>query len=252
MASIKAISISDRKGVRKKNIDRVRLVTGFGLEADAHGGKWHRQVSLLADESISKMRAKGLDVVPGNFAENITTSGIDLTALEVGRRFTIAGAELVVSQLGKTCHTRCAIYHQAGDCVMPREGIFAVVLSPAEIKIGDPILLDESILGSAAIVGLDKGLTGMEDALCRAAEKNFTPSFIRIEPIKPRSNTLAAVVNDLTKVQRIRDIILFDPGGELALNLTSQALLQGAKSWQENHSTIHYIRDIEDLSSRQG
>ena len=133
MKVIKAISISDRKGVRKKNIDSVLLRENFGLENDAHGGDWHRQVSFLAQESINFMREKGLDVVAGNFAENITTEGIDLVALKVGTHLQIGTTELVISQLGKICHNRCAIYHQAGDCVMPREGIFGVVLKGGEI-----------------------------------------------------------------------------------------------------------------------
>ena len=113
---VKAISISDRKGIRKNNIDVGELLVDFGLAGDAHGGDWHRQVSLLAQESIDTMRARGLDVVAGNFAENITTEGIDLSALPVGTHLMVGETELVVSQLGKICHHRCAIYHQAGDC----------------------------------------------------------------------------------------------------------------------------------------
>lgn len=112
----------------EKNIEATTLIAGFGLKDDAHGGDWHRQVSFLAEESIEFMRQKGLNVVAGNFAENITTQGLHLTELEVGTHITIGDAELIISQLGKICHTPCAIYHQAGDCVMPREGIFAVVI----------------------------------------------------------------------------------------------------------------------------
>lgn len=120
---IKAISISDRKGMRKTNISKGTLVQDFGLKNDAHGGKWHRQISLLAEESIQFMREKGLDVVAGNFAENITTEGIDLLTLSVGDHIKLGDTEIVISQLGKICHNRCAIYHQAGDCVMPRGNI---------------------------------------------------------------------------------------------------------------------------------
>jgi molybdopterin adenylyltransferase len=142
---IKAISISDRKGVRKKNIDSTKLVVDFGLADDAHGGKWHRQVSFLAEESIETMREKGLDVVAGNFAENITTEGIDLTDLPVGTHVTIGDSELIISQLGKICHTRCAIYHQAGDCVMPKEGVFAIVLEDGPVKTGDSVEILEPV-----------------------------------------------------------------------------------------------------------
>ncbi len=135
-----AVSISDRKGVKKKNIASGRLVEGFGLQNDAHAGKWHRQVSLLAAESIEKIRRKGLDVSAGDFAENITTEGIELWRLPIGARLNLGGDCLVeVTQIGKECHSRCAIFHQVGDCVMPKEGIFVRVLKGGRIKPGDRI-----------------------------------------------------------------------------------------------------------------
>lgn len=135
-----AVCISDRKGVPKKEIPAGRLIAGHGLEGDAHAGAWHRQVSLLALESIEKMQALGLKVKPGSFAENITTAGIELTALPVGTRLKVGKEVLLeVSQIGKECHTRCAIYYQAGDCVMPREGIFARVLQGGTVRPGDEI-----------------------------------------------------------------------------------------------------------------
>ncbi|HWI41940.1 MAG TPA: MOSC domain-containing protein, partial [Verrucomicrobiae bacterium] len=108
----------------------------------AHAGEWHRQVSLLAKESIDKMRAMGLDVDSGDFAENITTSGVELPVLPVGTRLTVGEALLEVTQIGKECHTRCAIYHQAGDCVMPREGIFARVLRGGAVRAGDAVRVE--------------------------------------------------------------------------------------------------------------
>ncbi len=135
-----AVCISKEKGTRKKDVGRCELVPDFGLQDDAHGGPWHRQVSLLAMESIRKMIEKGLQVGPGDFAENICTEGLDLTQLPIGTKLRIGPASLLeVTQIGKVCHTRCAIFYQAGDCVMPREGIFARVLEGGEIKIGDPI-----------------------------------------------------------------------------------------------------------------
>lgn len=126
--------------MRKKNVGSGQLITDFGLEGDAHGGPWHRQVSLLALESIEKMRKMGLDVNPGDFAENITTEGIDLVSLPIGTKMSI-GKESIgeVTQIGKECHTRCAIYYQAGDCVMPKEGIFIKVLTGGPINVGDEI-----------------------------------------------------------------------------------------------------------------
>ena len=140
-AKIISINISPKKGMRKKAVDSVVLIDNFGIENDAHAsGKWHRQVSLLAIESIKKMQDKGLDVGPGDFAENITTEGVNLPVLPIGTRMTIGeDIELEVSQIGKVCHSRCAIYEQAGDCVMPREGIFVKVIKGGTIKTGDGI-----------------------------------------------------------------------------------------------------------------
>ncbi len=126
--------------MRKKNVGEAVLVVEHGLEGDAHVGDWHRQVSLLALESIEKMRAMGLKVGPGDFAENLTTEGIDLVSLPVGTKLLIGEEGLgEVTQIGKECHTRCAIYHQAGDCVMPKEGIFIRVLQGGPVKVGDTI-----------------------------------------------------------------------------------------------------------------
>lgn len=137
---ILAVNISGTKGTRKQNVGHAEVVEGFGIKDDAHGGPWHRQVSLLAQESIQKMRELGLDVGCGDFAENITTEGLDLVNLPVGTCLRIgASAVLEVTQIGKECHTRCAVYYQAGTCVMPTEGIFARVLSGGPVCTGDTI-----------------------------------------------------------------------------------------------------------------
>jgi MOSC domain-containing protein YiiM len=141
MAELVAVSISTNKGERKTPVPSVELRVNHGIIGDAHAGEWHRQVSLLAQESINKMRALGLDVDSGDFAENLTTRGIDLPRLPVGSRLQIGPTLLEVTQIGKECHTRCAIYHQAGDCVMPKEGIFAKVLTGGTISSGDTITL---------------------------------------------------------------------------------------------------------------
>jgi len=131
---IVAVSVSLKKGVKKTNIPMGSLIENHGLENDAHAGDWHRQVSLLAIESISKIREKGIDVHPGDFAENITTEGIKLWELPVGTRLKLGEDALVeVTQIGKECHDRCAIFKQVGDCVMPREGIFVKVLEGGTI-----------------------------------------------------------------------------------------------------------------------
>lgn len=140
MAELVAVCTSEKKGMRKKNVGQGLLIEEHGLEGDAHAGPWHRQVSLLALESIEKMRQAGLDVNPGDFAENLTTSGIELYTLPVGTKLKIGGEVLgEVTQIGKECHTRCAIYYQAGDCVMPKEGIFIRVLHGGGVKVGDSI-----------------------------------------------------------------------------------------------------------------
>jgi MOSC domain-containing protein YiiM len=138
-ASVVAVSISKNKGERKTPVPQVELRIEHGLVGDAHAGEWHRQVSLLAQESIEKMRALGLDVDSGDFAENITTSGINLLSLPIGTRLVIGEATVEVTQIGKECHNRCAIYYQAGDCVMPKEGIFARVITGGMVKPGDSI-----------------------------------------------------------------------------------------------------------------
>jgi MOSC domain-containing protein YiiM len=135
-----AVCRSDSKGERKVDIGHGVLLEGFGLTGDAHAGDWHRQVSLLAIESIQKMQKAGLDVGPGDFAENLTTKGVDLYSLPIGTRLKVGETALLeITQIGKECHDRCAIYHQAGDCVMPREGIFAIVLATGPVKKGDII-----------------------------------------------------------------------------------------------------------------
>lgn len=137
---IKAISVSKEKGTRKTNVPEAELRADFGIVGDAHAGNWGRQVSLLASESINEMVAKGAEVSPGDFAENITTEGIDLSKLSVGGRLKVGeGAELQISQFGKECHSGCEIFKQVGDCIMPREGVFAKVTKSGWIKVGDVI-----------------------------------------------------------------------------------------------------------------
>lgn len=147
MAQVVATCISEKKGERKTPLEAVTLRENHGIVGDAHAGDWHRQVSLLAAESIDKMRKLGLDVNSGDFAENITTSGIELVSLPIGTRLQVGATQLEVTQIGKECHTRCAIYHQAGDCVMPKEGIFARVISGGTVRPGDEVRVMERASG---------------------------------------------------------------------------------------------------------
>ena len=137
---VKAISISKDRGTRKHNVPVAELKVDFGIEGDAHAANWHRQISLLAEESIAKARAKGARVAEGDFAENITTEEIDLQSLTIGSKLRLGdAAEVEVTQFGKECHSRCEIFQQVGDCIMPREGVFAKVIKPGRIKVGDAI-----------------------------------------------------------------------------------------------------------------
>lgn len=142
-ARVIAVCRSDTKGVSKEPITEGVLKEEYGLEGDAHAdGGWHRQVSLLAIESIEKMRALGLDLRPGDFAENITTEGIELLSLPVGTRLAV-GDEVIleISQIGKECHVGCAIFRQVGRCIMPREGVFARVIRGGRVRAGDEIVV---------------------------------------------------------------------------------------------------------------
>ena len=146
---IESIAISKKKGTAKIRVEEAFLVADHGLEGDAHAGQWHRQVSFLASESIKKSQEQGLNVSFGDFAEDIATSGIDWKKIPIGTRLRLGdSAHVEVTQIGKECHNRCAIYYKAGDCIMPREGIFARVISGGKIRAGDEIqIVDEVCVG---------------------------------------------------------------------------------------------------------
>lgn len=132
-----AVCVSEKKGVAKKSVGRGTLVVDHGLENDAHAANWHRQVSLLSHEKVEEFKQRGAQVEQGAFGENILVSGIDLRNLPVGTKLRSGDIELEVTQIGKECHAHCEIYHQVGDCIMPREGIFVRVLHGGEIAEGD-------------------------------------------------------------------------------------------------------------------
>ncbi len=142
-AKIIAISTSKNKGEMKKNVPSAELVENMGIKGDAHAGFMHRQVSLLGIESIDLMRAKGANVNPGDFAENITVEGVVLYELPVGTKLTIGETELEVSQIGKECHTNCEVFHQVGSCIMPTQGIFAVVKKGGPISVNDTLYIHD-------------------------------------------------------------------------------------------------------------
>ena len=139
MASVIAVCISERKGTQKHRVPEIHLKKNHGIVDDAHAGNWHRQVSLLGTESVEKIRSAFPDIPVGAFAENILTEGLTLYTLPIGTQLRIGSVLLEVTQIGKECHAHCAIRQQAGDCVMPREGIFAIVLEDGSIRSGESI-----------------------------------------------------------------------------------------------------------------
>lgn len=163
MPTIKAICLSEEKGTQKHPVPAARLVEDWGIENDAHAGHWHRQVSLLSQEKIEDFRARGAQVDFGAFGENLVVEGCDFRALPVGTRFRCGDALLEMTQIGKECHAHCAIYHAVGDCIMPREGVFARVLTGGEIHVGDELTQippDPSVRRAAVITLSDKGFRG--------------------------------------------------------------------------------------------
>lgn len=139
MGTVKAVCTSDVKGIQKTATASVNLKPDWGIEDDAHAGKWHRQVSLLGYEQIEAFKALGAGVADGSFGENIIVEGFDLKSLPVGARLRCGEALLELTQIGKQCHAHCAIYHKMGDCIMPREGVFCRVLEGGRVAPGDAV-----------------------------------------------------------------------------------------------------------------
>lgn len=163
LAKVVAVNISAETGVIKHPVESAVLLEKFGIEGDAHAGNWHRQVSLLDQASVDKMSALGVEgLTPGIFAENITTEGIVLHALPIGTRLRVGEVELEVTQIGKECHAHCQIYQQVGMCIMPTEGIFAIVIRGGEVRAGDAIEILNGVR-AAVITISDKGAAGARE-----------------------------------------------------------------------------------------
>ena len=160
MGKIMAVNISEERGTQKKNVHSARLIEDWGIEHDAHAGKWHRQVSLLSYEKIEELRKKGAPVDEGAFGENLIIQGIDLRHLPVGTRLACGEVLLEVTQIGKQCHNGCEIFRLMGDCIMPREGIFAKVLRGGMISEGDEITVEKRPLRAAILTASDSGYAG--------------------------------------------------------------------------------------------
>ena len=145
MGKVIAVCVSEQKGTQKQNVGSAHFLTDWGIEYDAHAGKWHRQVSLLSHNRVEEFRARGADVVPVAFGENLLVEGFDFKTLPVGTRFRCNGVELELTQIGKQCHAHCEIYRQVGDCIMPREGVFTRVLKGGVISVGDDLEIIEEV-----------------------------------------------------------------------------------------------------------
>ena len=141
MGTVLAVCISPRRGTRKQNVGTARFLTDWGIEGDAHAGKWHRQVSLLSHRQIEAFRARGAVVDHGDFGENLVVDGFDFKALPLGTVFACNDVRLELTQVGKECHAHCEIYKVMGECIMPREGVFARVLRGGTISVGDPFMI---------------------------------------------------------------------------------------------------------------
>ena len=164
MGKINAVCISERRGTAKKFVEAAAFITEFGIDGDAHAGDWHRQVSLLGQGEIDAFKARGAKVEPGAFGENIIAEGFTFKKLPVGTRLKCGDVFFEITQIGKECHAHCAIYQQVGDCIMPREGVFARVLHGGKISVGDELELAEKIPLDAAIITVsDRGFHGLRD-----------------------------------------------------------------------------------------
>nr|WP_314463682.1 molybdenum cofactor synthesis domain-containing protein [uncultured Clostridium sp.] len=184
MGKIVAVCISEKKGTQKINVHSAEFIKEYGIKGDAHAGKWHRQVSLLSNDKIEAFKNRGAEVAEGAFGENLIVDGIDFRSLPVGTRFQCNDVLLELTQIGKECHTGCEIYHKMGDCIMPREGVFARVLSGGIIREGDDMAVlktaaektDTDKLRVAVITSSDSGFAGEREdisgpVICRIVKE---------------------------------------------------------------------------------
>ena len=260
MGKIQAISVSDRKGVIKENVPSAFFENDFGIKGDAHAGKWHRQVSLLALESVKKMQDKGLKVKSGDFAENITTVDIDLLSLPVGTKLQIGSIELIISQIGKVCHHKCAVYYHAGECVMPKEGIFGVVRGNGELKVGDEIKnlgkdgysVGIITLSDRASKGEYEDLTG--PALEKYISENLKTSFIRKEIIADDKDKLDITLKDFADIQNLDLIITNGSTGisprDIAPDVTIEVIEKRLPGFEEVMRAESFKITVNSIVSR--
>jgi len=231
IGTVLAVCTSEHKGTQKQNIGKAELIVNHGIAGDAHAGNWHRQVSLLSADKIDAFREQGADVADGAFGENLIVRGIDFRALPIGTLLRCGGVLLELTQRGKECHSHCAIYHAVGDCIMPREGVFARVLEGGTIEVGDTMQIEERTSPrpyQAAVITLsDKGSRGEREdrsgpAIVRrleAAGYEIAETLLLPDGEQPLKNQLIRLAD-----QRELDLILTTGGtGFTPRDLTPEA-----------------------------
>ena len=181
MGKVIAVCTSERKGLQKSDVKSAHFTTEWGIDGDAHAGKWHRQISLLSADKIAAFNEKGANVIPGAFGENLVVEGFDFRSLPVGTLLRCGDVLLEMTQIGKQCHSHCEIYKKMGDCIMPREGVFARVIEPGTITVGDEMVIEKReghFPWQAAVITLsDKGAAGQrKDESGPAIAKRLTDS----------------------------------------------------------------------------
>ena len=228
MGKVIAVCTSDRKGIQKNDVQSAYFEKDWGLQNDAHAGKWHRQVSLLSADNIEAFRARGADVTPGAFGENLVVEGFDFRALPVGTLLRCGDVLLEMTQIGKECHTHCAIYHKMGECIMPTEGVFARVLESGTISVGDEMVIEKRKTPrpwQAAVITLsDKGARGeRRDESGPAIVKRLEESGYEVVEQILLSDDPAALKNTLIRLcdQRQLDLILTTGGTGFGLRDTT-------------------------------
>ncbi len=219
MGKVIAVCTSDRKGIQKTDVQSGTFETDWGIRGDSHAGKWHRQISLLSADKIAAFNEKGTGVVPGAFGENLVVEGFDFRALPVGTLLRCNGVLLEITQIGKDCHSHCEIYKKMGDCIMPREGVFARVLEPGTISVGDEMLIEERKSPrpwQAAVITLsDKGFKGeREDKSGPAIVQRLTEAGYEVVEQILIPDEAAILKRHLTRLadQRQLDLILTTGG----------------------------------------
>ena len=226
MGIVRAVCISEKKGTAKQNVGECRLIENYGLEKDAHAGDWHRQVSLLSFDEVEKFRARGAKVDDGAFGENLLVEGFDFKAYPVGTRFTCNEVILEITQIGKQCHSECAIFHQVGDCIMPREGVFARVIRGGVIKVGDTLALADEELSevstdqsgsfrAAVVTASDKGTKGeREDLSGPTIEEMITENGYQVVERKVLPDDEEALYQELVRLaDEVKVDVIFTTGG---------------------------------------